>query len=174
MTIGFEETIMDVLQKDSNKSSSEIKLVMERMNIVIDEKLKECDKSLDKQQLIDHPKTYSKIRRGYTQGPKSILGNLPMPTVTLLHGCAYVSAQQILNHLLRLGLEVQFFRVGFPEDWLMDEKYECDFIEEVQKQAKKVALKQALSPNTRVAINLIWLDGFKASYIITETDFNNL
>ena len=109
MRIGFEETIMDVLLRDGNKSGSEIKLVMERMNRVIDEKLKEYDKSLDKQQLIDHPKTYSKIRKAYTEGPKSILTNLPMPKVTILHRCAYISAKQIVNHLLALGLEVQFF-----------------------------------------------------------------
>ena len=93
MRIAFEETIMDVLQRDGNKSSSEIKLVMNRMNRVIDEKLKEYDKSLDKQQLIDHPKTYSKIRKAYTQVPKSILANLPMPKETILHGCAYISAE---------------------------------------------------------------------------------
>ena len=147
---------------------------MERMNRAIDEKMSKYNKSLDKQKLIDHPKTHSKFRKGYTQGPKSILGNLPMPTVTILHGCAYVSAQQILNHLLALGLEVQSFRVGFPEDWLMDGKYECDFIKEVHKQAKEAASKQALSPNTRVALIRIWSDGFEAHHIITNTDFNSL
>ena len=175
MRIAFEETIMDVLQRDGNKSSSEIKLVMNRMNRVIDEKLKEYDKSLDKQQLIDHPKTHSKIRKAYTQGPKSILANLPMPKVTILNGCAYISAKQIVNHLLALGLEVQFFRVGFPEDWLVDGDYVCGFIKEVHDQVKEaMTTNQALSPNTRVAVIRVWSDGFEAHHIITNTDFNSL
>ena len=85
---------------------------MERMKRAIDQKMSEYNKSLDKQQRIDHPTTHKKIRSCYTEGPKSILANLPMPTVTILHGCAYVSAKQILNHLLALGLEVQFFESG--------------------------------------------------------------
>ena len=115
MRIAFEETILDVLQRDGQKSSSEMKFVMERMNRAIDEKMSEYNKSLDKQKLIDHPKTYSKIRKGYTQGPKSILANLPMPKVTILHGCTYISAMRFMNHLLALGLEVHFL-VRFPED----------------------------------------------------------
>ena len=173
--IGFEKIIMDVLQRDGNKSISEIKLVMERMNRVIGEKLREYDRSLDKQQLIDHPKTSSKIRKAYTEGPKSILNSLPMPKVTILHGCAYISAKQIVNHLLALGLEVQFFRVGFPEDWLVDGDYESGFIKDVHDQVKKdMASNQALSPNTRVAIIRVWSDGFEAHHIITNTDFNSL
>ena len=57
----------------------------------------------------------------------------------------------------------------------MDGKYECDFVKEVYNQVKEaMASKQALSPNTRVAIIRIWSDGFEAHHIITNTDFNSL
>ena len=57
----------------------------------------------------------------------------------------------------------------------MDGKYECDFIKEVHNQVKEaMASKQALSPNTRVALIRIWSDGFEAHHIITNTDFNSL
>ena len=71
MRIAFEETILDVLQRDGQKSSSEIKFVMERMNRAIDEKMSEYNKSLNKQTLIDHPKNVQQNPESPHSGTKN-------------------------------------------------------------------------------------------------------
>ena len=54
----------------------------------------------DQAQEIAQPLDYNIIRRSYIEGPSSIMKNLPMPEVSLLHGCTHIPASQIVNHFL--------------------------------------------------------------------------
>ena len=68
---------------------------------------------LNKQQRIIHPTNHNEIRSSYVEGLKSIYKNLTMPKVSILHNCAYITAKQIVNLMLELGLDVVVFRAGF-------------------------------------------------------------
>lgn len=110
--------------------------------------LKQCKKSTPNQ-----ASDYKRIRKGYTEGPKSILAKLPIPEVEILHGCAHVPANQSVNHLLAFNKNVHFHRVGFDEDWLDDQgNYQCQYFQEVHRRVKAMmeADPQNVTRETRV------------------------
>ena len=175
MRMVFNESLLHFLQTDSSRRDTEINSIMDMMNREVDMKMDEHYARFERKQKIAHPKTYKEIRASYTEGPTSILKNLPMPNVKIDHDCAYIPATQIVDHLLALGLDVVFFRVGCEQDWLVDGKYECRFIKEMHKQVKKEMVSNPSLPHdTRVAIVRIWSDGFEAHQILTNTDYNSL
>ena len=59
---------------------------------------------------------HKKARSIYIEGHNSIVKNLPIPTVAFCNKAAYIPAQQIINHILAMGIEVMFFFVGH-EGW---------------------------------------------------------
>ncbi len=65
---------------------------------------------------ISFPDSDNQIRSCYTQGPFSIVKNLPYPSVSIAHKDAYISAKQVINHFLASGLSTKYYRVGYEED----------------------------------------------------------
>ena len=130
----------------------------------------------DQAQKIVQPLDYKIIRTSYIEGPYSIMKNLPMPEVSLLHGCAHIPASQIVNHFLALKKDVEYYRAGIPEDWLRkDGKYACVFIAEVHASVKKLLRDNPCLPkDTRVVLGRIWSDGFQAHHIVAKNGFSSL
>ena len=64
------------------------------------------------------PVKHGTVRAVYTDGHNSIVNNLPIPTVSIAHKAAYIPANQIINHLLAIGMDIMFFRAGHKEDWV--------------------------------------------------------
>ena len=60
-----------------------------------------------------------------------------MLNIDILHDCAHILTNHIVNHILSLDLDVFVVRAGFPGDWLNAEgQYKCQFMEEINSQAK--------------------------------------
>ncbi len=66
---------------------------------------------------------------------RTIVKNLPYPSVSNPHKAAYILAKQIINHFLASGLSTKYYRVGYEEDWKdkVTGNYDCAFIRELHK-----------------------------------------
>ena len=120
---------------------------------------------------------YNRIRSAYKEGANAITQNLPMPEVNIIHDCAHVSANQLVNHLLAFNKDVYSHRVGFDEDW-MDGKgnYQCQYFRDVHRRVKSMMTTDPLnvSKETRVVFVRPWSDGFEAHKVKANNDYNNL
>ena len=65
--------------------------------------------SRNNQMQINHPTDYNTTRNKYTEGAYSVLQNLPIPDVKIFNIFAYIPVEQIVNHILALGLPVMTF-----------------------------------------------------------------
>ena len=90
--------------------------MLEEINQSVLKKMKDHHALSDQAQKIDHPVNSNRIRRSYIQGSNSIIKNMPMPEVGILHGCAHIPATQIVNHFLALGIGVDTYRAGYDKD----------------------------------------------------------
>ncbi len=130
----------DVFFKSVNSSINRVITNLEcshaQQNIIImqmQEMMKEHMKtfgSLSGQPKISLPVSDNQIRSCITQGPFSIVKNLPYPSVSIAHKAAYISAKQIINQFLTSRLSTKYYRVGYEEDWKDNVigNYECAFI----------------------------------------------
>ena len=50
------------------------------------------------------PVKHSTVRAVYTDGHNSIVNSLPIPTVCIAHKAAYIPANEIVNHILAMGI----------------------------------------------------------------------
>ena len=175
MRDSFQNSIREVLC-DHTKNNPELSSMMKEIEKLVDEKMEKYHVSTNDQQKINHPTKFSEIRTSYVEGPNSILKNLPMPDVSILHGCAHIPAKQIINHLLALGIDRLTFLAGVGTDWINDDgEYECQYINEAHDLVKKMMKEDPnISNNTRVHIIKVWSDGFEAHQIKANNDFNSL
>ena len=124
---------------------------------------------------INTPMEHKDLRRGYLEADNSVIKNLPIPCVSLKHGCAYVPARQIVNHLLALGKEALIYKAGCVEDWVdEDGEYECRFLEDLHHRVMELVAQGTIKRETRVITFRLWSDGFEAFQIKGNTAFNNL
>lgn len=89
---------------------------------------------------------------------------------------AYMSLEQIVNHLLASGVDAQFYRIGYPSDFYSDvekEQYPCIFIKELHERAK-LWLADGVSPETRIVLLRFWSDGFENKKIAINPAFNSV
>ena len=115
--------------------------------------------SLSGQPKINFPVSDNQIRSCYTQGPFSIVKNLPYPSVSIAHKAAYISAKQVINHFLASGLSTKYYRVGYEEDWKdkVTGNYDCAFIRKLHKHVVNILHTthhelDDVTPDTRVIL----------------------
>ena len=159
----------DVFFKSFNSSINRVINNLEcsqaQRNIIImqmQETMKEHMKtfcSLSGQPKINMPVSDNQIRSCYTQGPFSIVKNLPHPSVSIAHKAAFISAKQIINHFLAIGLSTKYYRVGYEEDWKdkVTGNYDCAFIQNLHKHVTNLLHAnphehEKVTPNTRVIL----------------------
>ena len=137
--------------------------------------------SLSGQPKINFPVSDNQIRSCYTQGPFSIVKNLPYPSVSIAHKAAYISAKQVINHFLASGLSTKYYRVGYEEDWKdkVTGSYDCAFIRKLHNHVVNILHTTRhelddVTPDTRVILVRLWSDGFEAHKIKAKNNFNNL
>ena len=176
MKEALNESIQTLLSTHTITDSGIIASATKTSMSIIEEKMNWYHARVDNHQKIKHPIEYNHIRAGYIEGQHSILENLPILTVNMLHGCAHIPAGQIVNHLLALGLDALVYRVGVEEDWLNEQgEYTCGFIEETHNSVKKMMKNNRnITKDTRVVILKVWSDGFQAFHIKADNDHNNL
>lgn len=128
---------------------------------------------------VNPPLNHQDIRTKYVDmdAKYSIMSQLPTPQVGLKHGCAHIPAEQIVNHLLALGVPVDYVRAGHDEDWKdRDGNYDCRFTEELHKRVKSKMMMRPdeISNSDRVIVVRMWSDGFEAFHIKADNRHNNL
>ena len=64
------------------------------------------------------PVKHKTVQAVYINGYNSIVKNLPIPTVSICNKAVYISAREIINHLLAMEIHVMFFHAGHEEDWV--------------------------------------------------------
>lgn len=170
---GFNEAITQYFQENNIEFGSS---VVAQINKMVDEKMDKHQRDVNKEQRINHPTEFAGVRRLYTEGTKSMALRLPIPGVDEIKDCAHIPANQILNHLLALGVEVQWYRAGYEEDWLDgDGRYKCDFTKDMHDALKEMMKNNnKITKETRVVVIRIWSDGFEAHKIKGTNDFNSL
>ena len=84
----------------------------------VDKRMDMFHAGLDKQQKIDQLTNCNRIQSSCVDGANSFLKTLPMLEVDTILGCAHIPANQIVNHLLAICLDVLVLWAGFDEDWL--------------------------------------------------------
>jgi hypothetical protein len=47
-----------------------------------------------------------------------IVNNLPIPSVSIAHKAACIPANEIVNHLLAIGIGIMVFCAGHKKDWV--------------------------------------------------------
>ncbi len=89
---------------------------------------------------INFPVSDNQIRSCYTQGPFSIVKNLPYPSVSIAHKAAYISSKQIINHFLASVLSTKYYRVGYEKDWKdkVTCNFDCAFIRKLHKHVVSI------------------------------------
>ena len=131
---------------------------------------------VDQTQKIVQTLDYIRIQKSHIEGPSSIIENLPMPEVSVVHGCAHIPGSQTVNHFLTPKKHDAYYRAGVWEHWLHKEgKYTCVFIAEVNASVKTLTRDNPCLPNdTRVVLGRIWYDGFQANHIVVKNGFGSL
>ena len=166
----YKEAISDVCGENtlltSEMEAIEAKITKRTTSFFVEESHREKAKI---------PMQYKDLRRDYLKANNSIVQNLPIPNVSLKHGCAYVPARQIVNHLLALGKEASMYRAGHYRDWQVEGgTYECRFLEGLHAKVKKRVMQGELDGEAKVITFCLWSDGFEAFHIKGSNDFNNL
>lgn len=175
--LGFSSALHDVLSKKfEGIRSSEINTIVEEVNVSAQKKIREHETHFYQRRQIEYPVVYNRIRTSYLHGNNSIVKNLPMPKVDIVHGCAHIAVNQIVNHFLALGIDIGVYRAGYEEDWLCkDGKYESIFMSEVHESTKALMrAEDAIPKDTRVCMARIWSDGFEAHHVAAKNGFNSL
>ena len=118
------------------------------------------------------PMNHKTIRAVYIEGHNYIVKNLPIPTVSISHKAAYISAKQIVNHILARGIDVMFFRAGHEEDWVdQSGHYMTKFLCNLHQN---VSAMTDILVDTRILLVRVWSDGFEAHQIKGKNEFNSL
>ncbi len=118
------------------------------------------------------PVKHSSVRAVYTDGNNSIVNNLPIPTVSIAHKAAYIPANQIINHLLAIGMDIMFFRAGHKEDWVdTSGNHETKFLQDLYQNVSSMT---DISKDTRIILVRVWSDGFEAHQIKAKNEYNSL
>lgn len=118
------------------------------------------------------PVKHNAVRAVYTDGHNSIVNNLPIPTVSIIHKAAYIPAKEIVNHLLAIGIDVMFFRAGHKDDWVdKSGNYETEFLRDLHQN---VSTMTDIPTYTRIILVKVWSDGFEAHQIKGKNEFNSL
>ena len=114
------------------------------------------------------PLKHKRVQSIYIDVHTSIVKNLPIPTVSICNKSAYIPAQQIINHILAMGIEVMFFRVCHEEDWVDESgNYGTKFLCNLHQS---VSIMTDIPSETRVILVRIWSDGFEAHQIKGKND----
>jgi hypothetical protein len=114
---------------------------------------------------------YSSVQAVYTDGQNSIVNNLPIPTVSIAHKAAYIPANEIINHLLAIGIDIMFFCAGHKEDWLDKSGHETKFLQDLYQN---VSMMTDISKDTQIILVRVWSDGFEAHQIKAKNEYNSL
>ena len=118
------------------------------------------------------PVNHKTIRAVYIEGHNSIVKNLPIPTVSISHKAAYISAKQIVNHILARGIDVMFFHAGHEEDWVdQSGHYRTKFLCNLHQNVSSMT---DVSTDTRILLVRVWSDGFEAHQIKGKNEYNSL
>ena len=62
------------------------------------------------------PVNHKTVQDVYIEGQNSIVNKLPIPTVSICHKEAYISARENINHILAMGKDVMLFCTGHEKD----------------------------------------------------------
>ena len=93
------------------------------------------------------------VRTQITEGPNSIIKNLPLPDVQQLGRFSYIPIKDLVKLTFALGLPIRQYKEN--KDWLHNEKYEGKYFETLHQ------MLETLSTGTRIIILRCWSDGFQ-------------
>ena len=118
------------------------------------------------------PVNHKTVRTVFIEGQKSIVNNLPIPTVSICHKAAYIPAREIINHILAMGIGVMCFHAGHEKDWVgQSAHYETNFLSDLHQN---ISTMKDISMETQVILVRVWSDGFEAHQIKVRNEFNSL
>ena len=95
------------------------------------------------------------VRTQITEGPNSIIKNLPLPDVQQLGRFSYIPIKDLVKLTFALGLPIRQYKEN--KDWLHNEKYEGKYFETLHQKAQT----ETLPTGTRIIIIRCWSDGFQ-------------
>ncbi len=112
------------------------------------------------------------VRAVYIDGHNSIVKILHIPTVGISNKVAYITAREIINHLLAIGIDVMFFHEGHEKDWIdKSGNYATKFLCDLHQNVLTV---KDISMDTQVIVVRVWSNGFEAHQIKAKNEFNSL
>ena len=94
------------------------------------------------------------IRTQITEGPNSIMKNLPLPGVVRLGSFSYIPIKDVVKLSFALGLPIRQYKED--KDWLHNKKYEGNYYETLHQE-----LQTKTQTGTRICILRCWSDGFQ-------------
>ena len=168
----FDESCNELLGEHL-KPGVDMDNLLKEMNGKVDDKMNTMLKDLPSKSQINHPTDYNTIQKNYTEGVNSVLQNLPSPQVKELDGFAYISVEQVVNHILAIGMDLLTFQK--EDDWTNEKgEYEGTYYRDLHDRVKKLKEESEFTENVRVHIIRMWSDGFQAFYIKVDNEYNNL
>ena len=144
------------LLKDEEQGQEKKSIMAKTVQDVVDTNIESMTiwRSSSKDRKIDPITDPNTIRTQITEGPNSIIKNLPLPHVKELGSFSYIPIKDVIELTFALGLPVRQYKGD--EDWLHNEKYEGKYYEDLHKKV------QNDSRNSRRCILRCWSDGFQA------------
>ena len=144
------------LLKDEEQGQEKKSIMAKTVQDVVDANIESMTiwRSSSKDRKIDPITDPNTIRTQITEGPNSIIKNLPLPHVKELGSFSYIPIKDVIELTFALGLPVRQYKGD--EDWLHNEKYEGKYYEDLHKKV------QNDSRNSRRCILRCWSDGFQA------------
>ena len=172
MENAYRNSIVKVLKSHGLLANQDqTQLILDEINHSVQT---EWHSDLDKRTLnnLSAPVKHSTVRAVYTDGHNSIVNNLPIPAVSIAHKAAYIPANEIVNHLLAMGIDIMFFRAGHKDDWVdKSGNYETKFLQDLHHN---VSTMTDISKDTRIILVRVWSDGFEAHQIKAKNEYNSL
>ena len=154
-------------------NQGELDKLMERMNLILEEKVKAMKRKIPRSSIINHPVDHNTVRRKYLEGKESVLQNLPVPDVMDLDGFAHIPVEQIVDHML--AHDIDLHRLQKDDDWTNEEgKYRGNYYRDLHLEVKERKKRKELPEDVVVLICRIWSDGFEAFHIKPDNDHNSL
>ena len=144
-----------------------------RLYQLIQSKFKSLMKENDEVELprFDEPKD---VRRLFTEGDNSFIKQLPQPEVTVSNQddlqFAYISVLKSVRHVLALGINCEYRRVGHEEDWTDADPRVMHCYEDVKRRLGEGKLEVG----DRVIFLKLWSDGFEVHKIAGNNEYNSV
>jgi len=167
----YEKSMTEIAKEIVAKIAGEDEKLMAEARQVVNAKIESSKSwtSSSKDRKIDPITDPNTIRTQITEGPNSIIRNLPIPDVQQLGRFSYIPIKDVVMLTYALGLPIRQYRED--KDWRLNNgEYEGKYYENLHRKTRTIAQR-----GTRICILRCWSDGFEAFSVKNNNKkFNSL